>query len=164
MLRPIDTDAVIREGVAIGQFPGQIHEDVGWWLGACLVVVTKTHRLAAAHDGRPTSAEFHRRACLGATNAEHYKCEVMDLGVATEAELRAAIGALGGVPGILVTSAGTDNGETVRIVLYDGLGQPLTENSGLAQIRRRIADDRMPIPVNAAAEGMITPYPRAGQA
>lgn len=163
MLRPIDVDAVIREGGAVGRFPGQIHEGVGWWIGACLVVVTKTHQLAAAHDGRPTSAEFHHRACLGATNAEHYKCEVMNLGAVAEAELLDAIGALGGVPGILVTSTDTDKAETVRITLYDTLGQPLTENSGLARIRRRIADDRVPIPVNTAAEGIITPYPEAGQ-
>lgn len=55
MLNPIDTTAVIRDGGAIGRYPDQIHKAVGWWMGSCLVVTTKTPRLAVAHDGHPTS-------------------------------------------------------------------------------------------------------------
>ncbi|MEV0633800.1 hypothetical protein AB0I77_02230 [Streptomyces sp. NPDC050619] len=158
MLNPIDTDTVIRDGGATGHFPGQIHEGVAWWIGACLVVATKSTRIAVAHDGQPTSATFHQRLCQGAINAQHYACRVTDLHTADETELLAAMADLGHAPGALITTTTTPDGETVRIILYGAEGRPLTEDTGLAQIRRLIADDQVPIPVNHASKGHVEPH------
>ncbi|MEE4594030.1 hypothetical protein V2J94_19395 [Streptomyces sp. DSM 41524] len=155
MLRPINTDTVIRDGAASGRFPGQIHEGVAWWIGACLVVATKTNRISVAHDGYPTSALFHERLCQGAINAQHYACHVTSLGTASGTGLLAAMAALGHMPGALITTTTAEDGATVRIALYDTDGKPLAEDTGLAIIRRLIADDQVPIPVNDGAKGRV---------
>ncbi|MET8688937.1 hypothetical protein ABZV77_32475 [Streptomyces sp. NPDC004732] len=160
MLNPIDPDAVIREGGAIGRYPGEIHEGVAWWVGACFVVALKADRVVVAHGGNTTSAAFHRRLCRGAVNARHFACTVADLRVATEAGLLTAMEALGSVPGALVTTTDEGDAEVVHIALYDAEGQSLTEGTGLAAIRRMIAENRVPIPVNAAAKGRVERYVR----
>ncbi|MEU9662694.1 hypothetical protein [Streptomyces chartreusis] len=153
MLNPIDTETVIQRGGAVGVFPGQIHEGVAWWLGACLVVTQKADRIIVAHDSASVLDEFTSRLYKGAINAEHYACNVEALGAGTRdglvAELQQA-----GVPGAWLTSWDSDVGTTVHIELFDRAGLPLDE-TGLADIRRRIAEDRVPIPVNDQAKGRI---------
>ncbi|MEU5026020.1 hypothetical protein [Streptomyces milbemycinicus] len=161
MLNPIDTGAVVRDGGVVGRFPGEIHEGVAWWVGACLVAAMRARRIVVAHDGRATSEAFYRRLCRGAVNAGHLACIVVDLGVAGEATLFRAMQELGSVPGALVTTlVGDDGAETVKIALYDGAGHMLGEEAGLARIRRMIAEDRIPIPVNEHSRGRVEPYPR----
>ncbi|MEW1701096.1 hypothetical protein [Streptomyces sp. NPDC091278] len=60
----------------------------------------------------------------------------------------------GGIPGAWLTGSG-DHAPTITVTLYDAAGDPLTETTGLAEIRSLIADDRVPIPVNDAARGSI---------
>ncbi|MFW6690181.1 hypothetical protein [Streptomyces sp. MAR4 CNX-425] len=159
MLSPIDTGAVIRDDRAAGTFPGEIHEGVAWWIAACYVVVSSARQMAVAHDGHPTTAVFHDRFCRGAINAQHYRCHVADLGAADEAQLLHAMAALGGIPGALLTTtaaADADGWWTVTIRLYDAGGQPVTEETGWAAVRNKIARDQVPIPVNDQAKGRIT--------
>ncbi|MEU0281645.1 hypothetical protein [Streptomyces sp. NPDC006195] len=155
MLNPIDTEAVIRDDRISGVFPGEIHEGVAWWAGACHVVLSRASQMAVAHDGHPTTAEFHRRLCRGAVNAEHYACLVSDLGTAYEDQLRHAMKALGDVPGALLSTAGDSGRQTVTIRLYDAQGRPVTEDTGLAKIRKLIDADRVPRPVNNRAKGRV---------
>lgn len=150
MLNPIDTTTVIRDSQVTGTIPDQIHPGVAWWVGACLVLTTQTSSLALAHDGHATSTEFARRLGRGAINAQHYQCQVADLGTADETQLRRAATSLGGAPAVLVTTAG----QTVTMHLYGPDGQPLDE-SGLAAIRRLIDADRVPIPVNDQNQGQV---------
>ncbi|MBA2807699.1 hypothetical protein E0500_009795 [Streptomyces sp. KM273126] len=156
MLNPIDTDTVIRDGRVAGTFPGEIHEGVAWWVAACFVVIGQAVQMAVAHDGHPATAEFHRRFCLGAINAQHWGCQVASLGTADQAQLLHAMKELGGVPGALLTTTDGDEGQTVTIRLYDVDGQPVTEDTGLSKLREMIASDRVPIPVNDQAKGSIT--------
>jgi hypothetical protein len=158
MLNPIDTAAVIREGGAIGRFPGDLHEGVGWWLGACLVVNQKATRLALAHNGHPAAVRFAGPALSGAINAEHYACLVRDLGHQTEEALQRVL-ATEQTPGIYLAADGDPAHCHIRITLYDRDAAPLREETGLAEIRRRIAEDRVPIPVNAKAKGRIVTAP-----
>ena len=156
MLNPIDTDAVIRDGGAVGRFPGEIHEGVAWWLGACFVVVRNAQRLAVGHDGHPTSAEFVRRFSHGAVNAHHYACTVSLLGHVTEKTLLAFVQVVQPIAGAyLSTQTAPDGTQTVRIQLYDEHGHALQEDTGLARIRSMIAEDRVPIPVSSSARGTI---------
>ncbi|MFD9812532.1 hypothetical protein [Streptomyces sp. NPDC059080] len=158
MLNLIDVDAVLADGCASGRYPGQIHEGVAWWIGACLVVTTRAHRIAVAHDGRPLSARFHERLCRGAINARHYAATVTDLGHASEHDLSDAAHGLGGVPTVFVSTLHDTDTDTVTLTLHDHAGDHLTEDTGLAAIRRMIAEDRVPIPVNDAARGSIEPH------
>ncbi|MGW4030619.1 hypothetical protein ACWEFL_15075 [Streptomyces sp. NPDC004838] len=159
MLNPIDAETVVRDGGAHGRFPGQIHAGVAWWMAACFVVVARTSRLVVAHDGKPTSVEFFDRLCQGAVNAQHYACQVLNRGQADEAALLVAMRQAGDVPGILVVTNGT-GGATVQvtIALYSRDGKPLDEPGGLAAIRRMIAEDRVPIPVNETSRGRVQPF------
>ncbi|MFE3861081.1 hypothetical protein ACFXPT_11690 [Streptomyces goshikiensis] len=154
MLNPIDPDQVIRDGGVTGCFPEEIHPGVAWWMAACYVVTTRADRLVVAYDGQPATAEFFDRMCLGAINAQHYKCHVIDRGPASPDDLLAAMKELERVPGMY---ASTDNG-TATITLYDRDGAPLTDRTGLQLIRRMIAEDRVPIPVNTESKGRIQPY------
>jgi hypothetical protein len=156
VLNPIDPDAVIRDGHIAGVFPGEIHGGVAWWVGACFVVVREARQLAVAHDGHPITAEFHRRLCQGAINARHFGCLVCDLGTAGEEQLHRAMKHLGGVPGVLLSTADDGGPQTVTIRLYDAGGQLVTEDTGLAKVRQMIAADQVPIPVNEQAKGRIT--------
>ena len=169
MLNPIDTDAVIRDGGAVGRFPGEIHEGVAWWLGACFVTLNSAARLAVGCDGQPVTAEFFRRLCNGAVNAHHHACHVTALSGITEADFldvamaglqRPRLGAY------LATTPGASGVSIVRIHLYDAHGRLLQEDTGLARIRAMIAEDRVPIPVSDSARGTIEhlnrPEPGAG--
>ncbi|WP_329379043.1 hypothetical protein [Streptomyces sp. NBC_01716] len=155
MLNPIDTDAVIRDGRVAGVFPGEIHEGVAWWVASCFVVVSRTGQLAVAHDGHPTTAEFHRRFCRGAINAEHWGCQVADLGTAGESQLLRAMTSLGAIPGARLSTGVEGGRKIVTIRLYDADGQPVDEEKGLAKVREMIASDRAPRPVNDQAKGRI---------
>ncbi|RDG36060.1 phosphohexomutase domain-containing protein [Streptomyces corynorhini] len=156
MLNPIDTDTVIRDGRVVGVFPDEIHEGVAWWVAACFVVVSHTRQMVVAHDGHPTTAEFHQRFCHGAINAQHLGCQVSSLGTADEAQLLYAMKALGSVPGAWLSTTDDSGRLTVTIRLYDADGRPVTEDTGLAVLREMIASDRVPIPVNDQAKGSIT--------
>ncbi|MEU3510484.1 hypothetical protein ABZ733_21785 [Streptomyces longwoodensis] len=156
MLNPIDTAAVIRDGGATGKYPDQIHPGVAWWLGACLVVTDRASHLAVAHDGQQVSSIFAERLRQGAINAEHYVCRVSDLGEHPETELLDVARSIGGPAAWLSTQTG--NGLLVRVRLYTGAGVLLDDSNGLAAIRERIAQDRVPIPVNSQAKGTIAPW------
>ncbi|MFE9661800.1 hypothetical protein [Streptomyces sp. NPDC005955] len=162
MFNPIDAETVVRDSGAHGQFPGQIHAGVAWWMAACFVVTVQAGRLVVAHDGKSASAQFFDRLCQGAVNAQHYACQVLDRGQADEVSLLAAMRQAGDAPGILVTTRET-GGHTVQItiVLYGRDGKPLDEPGGLAAIRRMIAEDRVPIPVNDTSKGRVQPYTTA---
>lgn len=160
MLDPIDTDKVICDGGAAGRFPGEIHSGVAWWLAACFVVTTQTDRLLVAHDGQVASEEFYDRMCRGATHARHYACRVFACGAAEESELLAKMKAAGGIPGMWVGTTTADRDAfTVAIILYGQDGHPLDDSTGLGVIRRMIAEDKVPIPVNEHSKGSIEPYP-----
>ncbi|MGX2995422.1 hypothetical protein JNUCC64_14175 [Streptomyces sp. JNUCC 64] len=154
MLNPVDTDTVIRDGGAHGRYPDEIHTAVAWWLAACFVVTARADRLVVAHDGRPATAGFFDRLGSGAVNARHYACEVLDLGAASEEQLVEAMARVGRAPGIRVA---TDCGRAA-ITCFDRDGKPLADRTGLLVIRRMIAEDRVPIPVNSASRGRIRPY------
>ena len=160
MLNPIDAEAVIREGGAVGRFPGEIHEGVAWWLGACFVTITATARLAVGSDGRPGTHEFFRRLCNGAINAHHHACHVTAVPGITEDVFLAYLQHHGPLPGAYVTTTPGDNGAVVvQIRLHASDGLLLQDDTGLARIRRMIAEDRVPIPVSHSAKGTIQHLP-----
>jgi hypothetical protein len=156
MLNPIDTDAVIRDGRVAGAFPGEIHEGVAWWVAACFVVISRARQMAVAHDSHLATVTFYERFCRGAINAEHFGCQVSSLGAADEIQLLTAMKKLGNVPGALLTTTDGGGRQTVTMRLYDANGRPVTEDTGLAVLRRMIAADRVPIPVNDQAKGSVT--------
>lgn len=158
MLNPIDTDKVIRDHGATGRFPSEIHEGVAWWLGSCLVAVTEAQRLYVACDDGPATAEWFRRFCRGAVNCRHYACHVLTLAGADEDELLAAMNGQG--PGAYLMTTPGPTGTQVVIRLYDEHARPLAEDTGLAAIRSMIAQDQVPIPVNAAGRGRVEDYRR----
>lgn len=156
MLNPIDTGAVIRDGGAFGRFPGEIHEGVAWWLGACFVALTSARRLAVGCDGHPVTAGFFRRLCNGAVNAHHHACQVTAISAITEDAFLAYTRRHRPLAGAHLTATpGPDGTHVVRIRLYDTHGLLLKEDTGLGLIRRMITEDRVPIPVSATARGTI---------
>ncbi|MGP2440832.1 hypothetical protein [Streptomyces sp. JW3] len=155
MLNPIDTDRVIRDGGAAGAFPGQLHEGVAWWLASCLVVTQRAVQIVVAHDGHPVIAGFTERFCQGAINAEHHACTVRALGVQPREQVPSAIETLGAGAGAWLSGENADGVTTVRIALFDRRGVLLSDSTGLHKIRRMIAEDRVPRPVNAGAKGRI---------
>lgn len=160
MLNPIDTAAVITGDQVTGLFPGQIHEGVAWWIGACLVRVHQAHHIATAHGPHPAVVEFARRFQKGAMNCGHYACLVSNLGQADETALVAATLSLA-VPGAYLTAEDTDTGVVVRITirLYGPDGTRIGEDTGLGEIRALIDTDRIPIPVNEPAQGHVESRP-----
>lgn len=156
MLNSIDAEAVIHDGGAVGRFPGEIHEGVAWWLGACFVALTSASRLAVGSDGRPVTAEFFRRLCNGAINAHHHACQVTAIsGIPEDAFLTHLRRRQPLAGAYLATEPGTGGAATVRIRLYNTDGTVLQEDTGLALIRRMITEDRVPIPVSDSAKGTI---------
>ncbi|MEV6005814.1 hypothetical protein AB0M29_03325 [Streptomyces sp. NPDC051976] len=152
---------MIRDGGAIGRFPGETHEGVAWWLGACFVALTSAQRLAVGSDGQPVTAEFFRRLCNGAINAGHHACQVTAISeIAQDSFL--AFTRQQSIAGAYVTASPGPNGTTiVHIRLYDANGLMLQEDTGLDQIRRMIAEGRVPIPVSDTAKGTVEHLPAA---
>jgi hypothetical protein len=156
VLNPIDTDAVIRDGGAVGRFPSEIHEGVAWWLGASFVALTAAEQLVVGSDGGPVTAEFFRRLCRGAVNAHHHACRVIAIdGIAENAFLAYVRSRLPLASAYLAATDGSDGTHLIRIRFYDADGLLLQEDTGLAGIRRMIAEDRVPIPVSDSARGTI---------
>jgi hypothetical protein len=156
VLNPVDTDAVIRNGGALGHFPGEIHEGVAWWLGASFVALTAAEQLAVGSDGGPVTAEFFRRLCRGAVNAHHHACRVTAIdGIAEDVFLAYVRSRRPLAGGYVAATRGRDGTHLIRIRLYDADGLLLDEDTGLAVIRRMIAEDRVPIPVSDSARGTI---------
>lgn len=156
MLNPIDTYAVIRDGGAVGRFPGQIHEGVAWWLGASFVALTAAPQLGVGGDGRPVTAEFFRRLCRGAVNSHHHACRVTAIDGIGEDTFLAYVRSRRPLPGAYLAATDSPDGtHLVRIRLYDADGLLLQEDTGLAGLRRMIAEDRVPIPVSDSARGTI---------
>ncbi|MFF5128593.1 hypothetical protein ACFY41_16920 [Streptomyces syringium] len=155
MLNPINAEAVIRDGQVSGVFPDEIHEGVAWWVASCFVVVSQTQSLAVARDDHPITAEFFRRFCRGAVNAQHWACAVHDLGLAEERQLLRAMHELGAVPGALLTTAEHEEQRSVTIRLYGSDGRRFSDSTGLGVIREMIANDHVPIPVNNGAKGHV---------
>lgn len=150
MLNPIDTAAVFRDGHVAGTYPDQLHKGVAWWIGACYVVSTEAHGLVLGHDGHSNSAEFADRFSRGAINARHYKCTVAAVGRAEEQQVLQAASMLGNQPAAWITTTGS----TVTIRLYGTDGQLATPEH-LARIQIMINKDRVPIPVNDEARGVV---------
>jgi hypothetical protein len=156
VLKPIDTDAVIRDGGAVGRFPGEIHEGVAWWIGAGFVALIAAKQLAVGSDDRPVTAEFFRRLCRGAINSRHHACQVTAIGGITEDAFLAYARRHRPLAGAYLTATESPDGtHVIRIRLYDADGLLLQEDTGLADIRRMIAEDRVPIPVSDSARGTI---------
>jgi phosphomannomutase len=156
VINPIDTEGVIRGGGAVGRFPGEIHEGVAWWLGACFVAFSSAARLAVGSDGRPATSEFFRRLCKGAVNAHHHACQVTAIGGITEDAFVAFVRRHQPLASAYVaTMPSPDGTDVVRIHLYDEDGLVIQEDTGLARIRRMIAEDRVPRPVSDSARGTI---------
>jgi hypothetical protein len=156
VINPVDTESVIRDGGAVGRFPGEIHEGVAWWLGACFVALTSASRLAVGSDGRPVTAEFFRRLCKGAVNARHHACQVTAIsGIAEEAFLAFTRQQQPLAGAYLTAGVGAEGGDIVRMRLYGTDGRLIREDTGLSVIRHMIAEDRVPIPVSDSAKGTI---------
>lgn len=160
MLNPIDTGAVIKDGGAVGRFPGEIHEGVAWWLGASFVALTAAEQLVVGSDGGPVTSEFFRRLCRGAVNAHHHAhhhaCHVTAIdGIAEDAFLTYVRSRRPLASAYLAAGDGPDGTRLIWIRLYDASGPLLQEDTGLAGIRRMIAEDRVPIPVSDSARGTI---------
>ncbi|MFI5986484.1 hypothetical protein ACIBEA_37195 [Streptomyces sp. NPDC051555] len=150
---------MIRDGQISGECPGQIHDGVAWWVGACFVAVAKTSRLAVAHDGRTHTGTFHLRFLQGAINSGHWACEVTDVGAADEAGLLHAMTTLGGVPGAFLATSGDRSPLMLGIRLYDADGRSVEDHNGLGDIRDMIDADRVPLPVNDACKGRVIGRP-----
>jgi hypothetical protein len=160
VLNPIDAEAVIRDGGAVGRFPGEIHEGVAWWLGACFVALTSASRLAVGGDGQQATAEFSRRLCNGAVNAHHHACQVAAISGITEDAFLTHLRRHPPLAGAyLATEPTTGGAAMVRIRLYGEDGLVLRDDTGLALIRRMITEDRVPIPVSDSAKGTIEHLP-----
>lgn len=156
MLNPVNTDAVIRDGGGLGHVPGEIHEGVAWWLGAGFVALTAAEQLVVGSDGGPVTAEFFRRLCRGAVNAHHHACRVTAIdGITEDVFLAYVRSRLPLASAYLAMTDGPDSTHLIRIHLYDADGLLLQEDTGLAAIRRMIAEDRLPIPVSDSARGTI---------
>jgi hypothetical protein len=156
VLKPIDTDTVIRDGGAVGRFPGEIHAGVAWWIGASFVALTAAKQLAVGSDGGPVTAEFFRRLCHGAVNSRHHACRVTAIAGIAEDAFLAYIRRHRPLAGAYPKSTdGPDGTHVIRIWLYAADGMLLQEDTGLAGIRRMIAEDRVPIPVGHSARGTI---------
>lgn len=161
MLKPVDAESVIREGGAVGRFPGDLHPGVAWWLGACFVVAGAAERLVVGSGEGPVAGEFFRRLCLGAINAHHHACRVTAVEDVPEEVFLRYVRGHGPLAAAYVSAAAEPDGDShiVHVRLYDAAGVRLEEDTGLARIRRMIAEDRVPIPVNDSARGTIDPRP-----
>ncbi|WP_299535347.1 hypothetical protein [uncultured Streptomyces sp.] len=154
MLSSAGADAIFTERSVRGRFPDQVHQGIGWWLGACLVVTQQASRLAVAHDGHPVVSEIAARLCRGAINAQHYRCQVQYLGHSSTDDFFSAMKASGGACGAWLDASDDLGVTTVEITLYSRGGLALPP-AALRGIRLLMERDQVPIPVNDAARGAI---------
>ncbi|MBV6700380.1 hypothetical protein [Kitasatospora aureofaciens] len=162
MLRPVDLPTVFADdrihgtdhGYKDTKNPDQIHAGVAWWVGACLVLTTRSHGVALVHDGTELGHAYATNFSKGAINCQHYAATVSVIGEGGEELLQYGIRTLQ-IPGALITTKGTK----VTIRLFAADGSPVTEGTGLERICDLIARDKVPIPVNDADRGRVVYRP-----
>ncbi|MDH6579509.1 hypothetical protein [Kitasatospora sp. MAP5-34] len=158
MLNPVDLPTVFAEDLVHGRHRAEIHPGVAWWVGSCLVLVTRSHGVALVHDGTELAKEYTGQFCRGAVNCQHYAATISVLGEGGEDLLAYAIRTLQ-VPGALITTVGAE----VTIRLFAADGTPISEGTGLERICDLIARDKVPIPVNDTARGRVVHRPDIAQ-
>jgi phosphomannomutase len=131
-----------------GTVPDQLDEDLARATGAAYVEVLGVDALVIGYDMRPSSPALAGAFADGATEAG---ADVTMIGLASTDQLYFASGHLG-LPGAMFT-ASHNPAQYNGIKMCRALAQPVGVESGLAEIRDRVAAGDMPV---AGRTGSIT--------
>ncbi len=138
---PANLHAVFKAYDVRGLVPEQIDEDLARAVGAAFVAVTGADATGAVvgHDMRPSSPGMARAFAEGAAGAG---ADVTLIGLASTDQLYFASGSLG-LPGAMFT-ASHNPAQYNGIKMCRAHAVPLGMDTGLAELRDRVAEGRLP--------------------
>jgi phosphomannomutase len=132
-----------------GIYPGELNEDIAYQIGRAFVAFLGADRVAVGRDMR-LSGPALAGALLQGIAAQG--AEAVDLGLTSSDELYFAVGKFGYPAGIMVT-ASHNPAEYNGLKMCRAEAVPLSESTGLTEIRDMILNDPIPAP---ARQGTIT--------
>jgi phosphomannomutase len=132
-----------------GIYPGELNEDIAYQIGRAFVAFLGADRVAVGRDMR-LSGPALAGALLQGIAAQG--AEAVDLGLTSSDELYFAVGKFGYPAGIMVT-ASHNPAEYNGLKMCRAEAVPLSESTGLTEIRDMILNDSIPA---AARQGTIT--------
>ncbi|HET8561097.1 MAG TPA: phosphomannomutase/phosphoglucomutase [Marmoricola sp.] len=141
-------DAVFKAYDIRGVVPDQLDRDLARRVGNAFVVVTGAETIVVGHDMRPSSPGLADAFAEGATAAG---ADVVQLGLVSTDELYFASGHLDH-PGAMFT-ASHNPARYNGIKLCRALAQPVGRDTGLTEIRERVASGEIRV---SAAEGSVS--------
>ncbi len=132
-----------------GVYPGELNADVAYQIGRAFVVAMGAERVAVGRDMRVSGPEIVG-ALLRGIAAQG--ADAIDLGLTSTDELYFAVGKFGYPAGIMVT-ASHNPAEYNGLKMCRAEAMPVSEETGLHDIRDMIIQDRIPV---ATRQGTIT--------
>lgn len=142
------SNVVLDEEVA-GRADTDMPAGLAWWLAALLVVTQRADAAVVVHDGEPTSLLFAEKFLRGAINADSQAAQAIQAGQGSPEYLLWCVAHLA-APGMLITTV--DGLTSMRLHRADGT---TIGGAALANLRDRLARNRVPLPVNDQARGTI---------
>jgi phosphomannomutase len=145
---PANLEAIFKAYDVRGVVPDQLDSELARRVGNAFVELTGADSVVVGHDMRPSSPELAEAFAAGATAAG---ADVVLLGLVSTDELYFASGHLDR-PGAMFT-ASHNPARYNGIKLCRALAQPVGQDTGLAEIRDRVASGELR---TASAEGTVS--------
>ncbi len=133
-----------------GIYPAELNDDVAYGIGRCFVPLLRARTIVVGRDMRPSGAKLFEAFARGATEAG---ADVIDIGQVSTDALYFAVGKFGFDGGVMITASHNPAN-------YNGMkftrarAEAISLESGLADIRDRIASGSLPQP--ASTPGTIS--------
>jgi phosphomannomutase len=129
-----------------GIYPAELDDDVAYGIGRCFVPMLGAHRIVIGRDMRPSGERLFQALARGATEAG---ADVLDIGMVSTDGLYFGVGKYDFDGGVMITASHNPAN-------YNGMkftrsqAQPISLDSGLAEIRDRLVDGTLPPPSDRA--------------
>jgi phosphomannomutase len=130
-----------------GIYPTELNEDIAFKIGRAFVAFMGVERVAVGRDMRVSGPALSRALMEGMA---HQGAEVIDIGLTSTDELYFAVGKFGYPAGVMVT-ASHNPAEYNGLKMCRAQAMPVSDETGLLDIRDMILEDRIPAPTKQGA-------------
>ncbi len=125
-----------------GIYPTELNEEVAYQIGRAFVAFMGVAQVAVGRDMRVSGPALSKALMEGMA---HQGAEVINLGLTSTDELYFAVGKFGYPAGVMVT-ASHNPAEYNGLKMCRELAMPVSDETGLLDIRDMILEDRIPAP------------------
>lgn len=123
-----------------GIYPSELNDDIAYGIGRCFVPLLGARSIVVGRDMRPSGTSLFEAFAKGATESG---ADVVDIGLVSTDTLYFAVGKYGFDGGVMIT-ASHNPANYNGLKFTRALAEAMSLDTGLAEIRDRIASGSMP--------------------